>query len=98
MGHAWGPNEQFDTFRNLSKGNKVGQIRSQGTSNMISIACFQRFLIIFRSFFTHSPPKKKPFSHGILRTFFYETGHIPTTKTIDNNSQEISYGSLIIFG
>ena len=54
LGYDWGSNEQFNTHGNLSWGSKVGQIRSYGTSNMILIACFQRFFVIFRIF---SPPK-----------------------------------------
>ena len=52
FGHNWGSNEQFNTHGDLSWGSKVGQIRSYGTSNMILIACFQRFFFIFRIFFT----------------------------------------------
>ena len=55
LGHDWGSTEQFNIHGNLSWGSKVGQIRSYGTSNMVLTACFQRFFIIFRIFF--SPPK-----------------------------------------
>ena len=52
LGYDWGSNEQFNTHGNLSWGSKVGQIRSYGTSNMILIACFQRFFFIFCIFST----------------------------------------------
>ena len=69
LGHDWESNEQVNTHGNLSWGSKVGQIRSYGTSNMILIACFQRFFLHF-SYFFHPP--KIPFPLGIfLRTFFY---------------------------
>ena len=58
MGHDWGSNEQFNTHGNLSWGSKVGQIRSNGTSNMVLINCFHRFFFILHIF---SPPKKKKF-------------------------------------
>ena len=93
--HDWGSNEQFNTHGNLSWGSKVGQIRSYGTSNMILIACFQRFFVIFVFF---SPPKKYHFPSDFLRTFFYKTGHLSDTKTVDNISQGISCGSRVIFG
>ena len=68
FGHDWVSNEQSNTHENLSWGSKVGQIRSYGTSNMILIACFQRFFIIFRIFFH---PQKIPFLlRFFLRTFF----------------------------
>ena len=51
LGHDWGSNEQSNTNGNLSWSSKVGQIRSYGISNMISIACFQRFFFIFCIFF-----------------------------------------------
>ena len=54
FGHDWVSNEQFNTHGNLSWGSKVGQIRFYGTSNMILIAGFQRFFVIFHIF---SPPK-----------------------------------------
>ena len=54
LGHDWGSNEQSNTHGNLSLGSTVGQIRSYGTSNMIFIACFQRFFFIFVFF---HPPK-----------------------------------------
>ena len=66
LGHDWGSYEQSNTNGNLSWGSKVGQIRSYGTSNMILIACFQRFFFIFRIF---SSPKNT-ISHQIFRTFF----------------------------
>ena len=37
--------------------------------------------------------QKIQFPHGcFLRTFFYETGHLPDTQTVVNISQGISYG------
>ena len=43
--------------------------------------------------------QKIPFPLGIfLRTFFYETGHLPDTKTVVNISQGISCGKRVIFG
>ena len=97
LGHDWGSNEQFNTHGSLSWGSKVGQIRSYGTSNMILIACFQRFFFIFGIF---SIPQKYRFpSEFFLRTFFfYKTGHLPDTKTVDNISQGISCGLRVIFG
>ena len=68
FGHDWGSNEQSDTHGNLSWGSKVGQIRSYGTSNMILIACFQRFFFIFCIF--SPPPPKYHFLSDFLRTFF----------------------------
>ena len=62
-----GFNEQFNTNGILSWGSKVGQIRSYGTSNMILIACFQRFFDIFRIFFH---PPKIPFPLGFFVDFF----------------------------
>ena len=47
LGHDWGSNERLNTHRNLSYGSKSGHIRSYGISNMILIACFQRFFFIF---------------------------------------------------
>ena len=91
LGHAWVPNEQFDTNGILS----IGQIRSQGTSNMILFAGFRPIFSLFRFF---SPPKKYHFRTDFLRTFFYETGHLPDTKTVDNISQGISCGSRVFFG
>ena len=67
FGHVWSSNEQSNTNGNLSWGNKVGQIRSYGTSNMILIAGFQRFFFIFCIF---SPPKNTISPRIILRTFF----------------------------
>ena len=59
---------------------------------MILIACFQCF------FHPHPPPPpKKKNPRAFLRTFFYETGRLPDTNTVDNISQEISYGSMVIF-
>ena len=49
--HALGPNEQFDIHGILSCGSKVGQSRSQGTCNMMLLAGFQQFFLIF------PPPK-----------------------------------------
>ena len=66
-GHAWGPYEQYDTHGVLSWGRKVGEIRSQGTCNMILFAAFQRFFLHFSYYFTPPPPppeKKKKFAHG----------------------------------
>ena len=42
LGHAWGPNEQFDTYKNLSWDSKVGPIRSQGI-NIIYFPVFSDF-------------------------------------------------------
>ena len=96
MLHDWGSNEQFNTHGNLSWGSKVGQIRSYGTNNMILIACFQRFFFIFRIF---STPQKYHFPSEFFRgLFFYKTGHLPDTKTVDNISQGISCGLRVIFG
>ena len=67
LGHDWGSNEQFNTHGNLSWGSKLGQIRPYGTSNMIFIACFQRFFVIFRIFFY---AQKYHFPSDFLRTFF----------------------------
>ena len=57
FGDDWGSNEQSNTHGNLSWGSKVGQIRSYGTSNMVLIACFQRFFFIFC--IPPPPPQKK---------------------------------------
>ena len=95
LGHDWGSNEQFNTHGNLSWGNKEGQIRSYGTSNMVLLACFQGFFFIFHIFFT---PQKYHFPSDFFRTFFYKTGHLPDTKTVDNISQGISCGLRVIFG
>ena len=92
MGHALGPNEQFDTHGNLSWGSKVGPIRSKGTSKMILIVCFQHFFFMFRTFFTF---QKYHFPKGFLG-FFYETGHLPNNKTVGNISQGIRYVSKLI--
>ena len=47
----------------------------------------------------HGNQKKIQFRLGFsLRAFFYETGHLPDTKTVDNISQGISCGSNVIFG
>ena len=43
-------------------------------------------------------PPKNTISLGIFRIVFYETGHFPDTKTVDNISQGISCGSRVIFG
>ena len=95
----WGmtgvPMSNSTLMENLSWGSKVGQIRSYGTSNMILIACFQRFFF----FFVFFPPPKNTISPRIfLRAFFYKTGHLPDTKTVDNISQGISCGLRVIFG
>ena len=97
--HARGPNEQFDSHGILSWGSKVGQIRSQGTCNMILFAVFQPFSS-FIVFFLPPPQKKKnAISPKIcLRTFFYETGHLPDTKIVDTIFQGISYGSRVFYG
>ena len=67
LGHDWGSNEQSNTHENLSWGSKVGQIISYGTSNMILIACFQRFFFIFRIF---SPPKNTISPQIFFEDFF----------------------------
>ena len=46
---------------------KVGQIRSYATSNMILIACFQRFFFIFRIF---STPKNTISPRKFFEDFF----------------------------
>ena len=51
-------------------------------------------MVDFRIF---TPPKFQ-FPTDVLWTFFYETGHIPDTKTVGNISQGINYGSMVIFG
>ena len=63
---------------------------------MISIACFQRFFFIFRILF--SSPKNTISPQIFLGPFFYKTGHLPETETVDNIFQGISCGSRVIFG
>ena len=67
LAHDWGSNEQSNTHGNLSWGSKVGHIRSYGTSNMVLIACFQRFFFIFRIFFG---PKKYHFPSDFFEDLF----------------------------
>ena len=67
MGHAWVPNEQFDTNGILSWGSKLGQIRSQGISNMILFAGFRPFF----SFFVFLSPQKNTISaQNFFEDFF----------------------------
>ena len=96
LGHDWVSNEQSNTHGNLSWGSKVGQIRSYGTSNMIFIAFFSDF----SSFFVFFSPPKNTISPRMFfeNFFFYKTGHLPDTKTADNISQGIIFGSRVIFG
>ena len=63
---------------------------------MILFSRFQRFFFIF---LIYSPPplpqKKSPrISFGI---FFFETGHLPDSKTVDYISQAISCGLRVFF-
>ena len=64
FGHAWGPNEQFDTQGILSWGSKVGQIRYQSTCNIILFAAFQRLCSFFDFFHPNIP-----FPNGLFWTF-----------------------------
>ena len=60
---------------------------------MILFARFQRFFFIFFVFTPPPPQKKKKNSPRIsFRIFFFETGHLPDSKTVDNISQAISCG------
>ena len=79
---------------------------------MILFARFQRFSFIFRIYSPPPPPKKKqtkkkqkqkkPPKNIIsprisFRIFFFETGHLPDSKTVDNISQAISCGLRVFF-
>ena len=63
MGHDWGSNEHFNSHGNLSRGSKVGQIRSYGIRNDIN--CL--FLCDFSYLFS---PLKNTISPQIFKDFF----------------------------
>ena len=72
---------------------------------MILFARFQRFFFIFR-IYSPPPPKKKKKKKNpkknispriSFRIFFFETGHLPDSKTVDNISQAISCGLRVFF-
>ena len=63
---------------------------------MILFAGFLRVFFNDFAYFFH--PQKTSFPHGFFQDFFYETGHLADTKTVDNISQGISCGSRVFFG